>query len=131
MAEETVLPIPNLQLPQHYFVLTTPSLAHLHAKARDDLLAGIRADAMAPYYRLVTGAGALPRDDALLAELEKANTDELAGLDERLAEAEKMEGETDVVDLLRSRAAYLTKIGEKVRTSSRTSSFASSNAYHA
>lgn len=114
MAEEIVLPIPNLQLPQHYFVLTVPSLSHLHERAREDLLAGIRADSMAPYYKLVTSAGALPRDDKLIAELEKANEEELKSLDERLAEAEKMEGETDVVDLLRSKAAYLTKIGERV-----------------
>jgi hypothetical protein len=115
MADETVLPIPNLQLPQQYFILTQPSLSHLHAKARDDLLAGIKADSMAPYYKLVTSAGALTVDESLLKELENSNEDELKSLEERLSEAEKMEGETDVVDLLRAKAAYLTKIGDKVR----------------
>lgn len=44
MAEDLVLPYPNLELAQHFFVLSSPSLAHLHDNARKDLLKGIEAD---------------------------------------------------------------------------------------
>jgi len=47
--------------------------------------------------------------------MEKANEEELKKLDERLAEAEKTEGETEIADALRARATYLTRIGDKDR----------------
>lgn len=135
MAEDTVLPIPNLVLAQEYFVLSTSSLAHLHNDARKSLLEGIQADRtsspsafsvrsnlafntveMAPYYRIVTSASALPLDQSLLDRMESENKDELDKIDVRLEEAKKTEGETDIADALRARANYLTRIGDKVRT---------------
>jgi 26S proteasome regulatory subunit N7 len=44
MADEIVLPIPNLNLPQQFFTLLTSSLSHLHDSAAKSLLAGIEAD---------------------------------------------------------------------------------------
>ncbi|KAH9848841.1 PCI-domain-containing protein [Lenzites betulinus] len=113
MSEDTVLPIPNLSLAQNYFVLSTPSLEHLHQNARKDLLAGIQADQMAPYYRIVTTTDALELDEALAARMEAENKEELGKIDERLEEAKKTEGETDIADALRARANYLTRIGDK------------------
>ena len=74
---------------------------------------------MAPYYRTVTStsSASVPLDSDLLAKLEKANSDELQKLDDRLAEAEKQEGESEISDALRARANYLTRIGDKVGTS--------------
>ena len=89
MAEENVLPIPNLALPQECFVLQQSSLAHLHVAAREALLGGIKADQMAPYYRLVVAANVLPLDQALLDKLEKENAAELERLDQLLKEAEE------------------------------------------
>ena len=37
-------------------------------------------------------------------------------IEERLEEAKKTEGETDIADALRARANYLTRIGDKVRS---------------
>ncbi|KAH9035566.1 PCI-domain-containing protein [Lactarius pseudohatsudake] len=113
MADENVLPIPNLALPQECFVLQQPSLSHLHDSARVALLEGIKADQMAPYYRLVVAANVLPLDQALLDGLEKENTAELERLDKVLKEAEETEGESDIADALRAKASYLTRIGEK------------------
>ncbi|KAJ8507309.1 hypothetical protein ONZ45_g10317 [Pleurotus djamor] len=117
MADDIVLPIPNLKLPQSLFVLSTPSLTRLHQNARVELLQGIEADQMAPYYRTVTStsSASVPLDSDLLAKLEKANSDELQKLDDRLAEAEKQEGESEISDALRARANYLTRIGDKDR----------------
>lgn len=131
MADEVVLPIPNLQLPQNLFLLSNPSCSELHEKARKELLDGIKADSgsetsitdclltietdMAPYYKTVTSASSiLPLDNTLLESMEKANAEELQKLDERLAEAEKTEGESEISDALKARANYLTRIGEKV-----------------
>jgi len=69
---------------------------------------------MTPYYRIVTATGALTPDPALLETMEKANKEELEKLDERLAEAEKTEGESEISDALKARANYLTRIGDKV-----------------
>ncbi|CAL1705800.1 unnamed protein product [Somion occarium] len=113
MSEDIVLPIPNLELAQHYFVLSTPSLQRLHDNARVELLKGIQADQMAPYYRIVTSTNVLPLDATLLETMEKQNKEELEKLDLRLKEAEETEGETDIADALRSKANYLTRIGEK------------------
>ncbi|KAI9568050.1 26S proteasome subunit RPN7-domain-containing protein [Boletus coccyginus] len=115
MSDDVVLPIPNLSLPQHVFTLLSRSLRHLHDNARDTLLDGIKADNMAPYYHLVTSSGALVSDPALLGEMEKANEEELKKLDERLAEAEKTEGESEISDALKARANHLTRIGDKER----------------
>lgn len=46
MAEDIVLPIPNLDLPQYHFILTQPKLAHLHDDALKKLLEGIEKDRM-------------------------------------------------------------------------------------
>jgi 26S proteasome regulatory subunit N7 len=71
---------------------------------------------MGPYYKSVTSASnILPLDKSLLAEMEAANEEELKKLDERLAEAEKIEGESEISDALKARANYLTRIGDKVR----------------
>ncbi|KAG6371981.1 26S proteasome subunit RPN7-domain-containing protein [Boletus reticuloceps] len=115
MSDDTILPIPNLSLPQHVFSLLSPSLGHLHEDARNKLLDGIKADKMAPYYRLVTSSGALVSDPALLEEMEKANEEVLKTLDERLAEAEKTEGESEISDALKARANHLTRIGDRER----------------
>ncbi|KAG6831476.1 hypothetical protein H0H92_010385 [Tricholoma furcatifolium] len=114
MADEVVLAIPNLILSQHLFTLTQPSLTHLHDNARTELLNGIKAESMAPYYKIICSTSStLPVDQALLQSMEKANEEELARLDERLAEAEKTEGETEISDALKARANYFTRIGDK------------------
>ncbi|KAG8219201.1 26S proteasome subunit RPN7-domain-containing protein [Butyriboletus roseoflavus] len=115
MSDDTILPIPSQSLPQHVFILLSPSLKHLHDNARNSLLDGIKTDKMAPYYRLITSSNALMSDPALLDEMEKANEEELKKLDERLAEAEKTEGESEISDALKARADHLTRIGVRER----------------
>ena len=56
----------------------------------------------------------MPLDQSLLERMEKENKDELDKIEERLEEAKKTEGETDIADALRARANYLTRIGDKV-----------------
>jgi 26S proteasome regulatory subunit N7 len=118
MADDIVLPIPNLDIPQYFFTLSTPSLSHLHENAEKQLQTAIQADQMAPYYKIVTSSSALKlkSDPALLEQMEKTNKEELDKLDQRLAEAEKTEGESEISDALKARANYLTRIGDKERS---------------
>ena len=70
---------------------------------------------MAPYYKMIISASSgLALDQSLLEEMEKENEEELKRLDERLEEAEKTEGESEISDALRAKANYLTRIGDKV-----------------
>ena len=70
---------------------------------------------MGPYYKSVTSASnILPLDKTLLAEMEAANEEELKKLDEWLAEAEKIDSESEISGALKARANYLTRIGDKV-----------------
>ena len=70
---------------------------------------------MAPYYKSITAVSSfLPLDQGLLEETEKINAHQLTQLDQRLADAEKTEGESEISDALRARANYLTRIGDKV-----------------
>jgi 26S proteasome regulatory subunit N7 len=75
---------------------------------------------MAPYYRTLSSGPSplLPLDQELLTKMEEANQTELDTLSTKLAEAEKTEGESEVSDILRARATYLTRIGDFVRLSS-------------
>lgn len=133
MADEVVLPIPNLRMPQCLFILSNPLLTNLHSDARKELLEGIKADRqsillllwgyyidigyieMGPYYRIITSASSLlPLDQSLLDSMEKDNSEELKKLDDRLAEAEKIEGESEISDALKARANHFTRIGDKV-----------------
>lgn len=74
---------------------------------------GFYAD-MTPYHKLLVSSGALEADPSLLEAMERANEEELKKLDERLAEAEKTEGESEISDALKARANHLTRIGDKV-----------------
>ncbi|KIY68741.1 PCI-domain-containing protein [Cylindrobasidium torrendii FP15055 ss-10] len=111
MSEEVVLPIPNLSVPQYVFILSSPSLSHLHAESQKELIEAITKDEMTPYYTSISAL--LPSDPVLLEKLQEQNKKSLDAIDEKLKKAEEMEGETEISDALRERANFLTKIGEK------------------
>lgn len=120
--EEQVLPIPNLSLQQHLFSLLRPGQSSSSQDAsRTALLKGIEEDEMAPYYSSIINcpdpamAKVLKRDDALLQRLEKKNEETIEMMDKQLKINEENEGETEVNQVLRQKAAYLAKIGDKSR----------------
>ncbi|KAK7454616.1 proteasome regulatory particle subunit [Stygiomarasmius scandens] len=115
MADDIVLPIPNLSVPQHLFVLLNPSLSRLHEESRKECLKAIEEDEMAPYYQAITSSpkSPLPLDSKLLSTLQEKNNATLKTLDEALASAEATEGESEISDALKARANFLTRIGER------------------
>lgn len=68
---------------------------------------------MAPYLRYIEST-----NSSLLETLNEKNEKELQGFEEKLKEAEEKEGESEISDLLRKKAMYLVRIGDKVCTSS-------------
>lgn len=66
---------------------------------------------MAPYIR---SNSLKPPNPELLATLEKKNTEELESLETKIKDAEENLGESEVSELLRSKAMYLCRIGSKV-----------------
>jgi hypothetical protein len=73
--------------------------------------------ALALYYCIVTSAAALPPDETLLAAIEKGDKEEVDKIDQRLAETEKTEGESEISDALKAHDNHLTQIGDSVRPS--------------
>eukprot|EP00842_Homolaphlyctis_polyrhiza_P003894 jgi/Hompol1/4505/HPOL_003659-RA len=104
--------IPNLDIPQLHF-----TLAHGPAEAADEaraqLLAAIKTDNMAPYYERVTQELQIPKDTAFLAALKEANDAELKKLNDKIEDAEKNLGETELSDALSAKAHFFAKIGDK------------------
>lgn len=82
-------------------------------KAEADILEEIKKNEMAPYYEQLCAEGVLKKEQSLLSELSKKNEAELQKLKEKLEDAEKNFGETEVQDALVQTAEYLAKIGDK------------------
>ncbi|KAF8313878.1 PCI-domain-containing protein [Clavulina sp. PMI_390] len=118
--EDEVIPVPNLEVAQHQFTLSTSTLARLHKETADKFLQAVEKDEMAPYLKLVLAqtppilpSASQPAAKALLEKLEAKNKSSLEEIETKLAEAEKTEGETEISDALRAKATYLTRIGDK------------------
>jgi 26S proteasome regulatory subunit N7 len=72
---------------------------------------------MAPLYQLVTEELKIPLDKSLLAKYQENNNEELKKLDEKLEDAEKNLGETEISDALLAKSEFFSKIGDKVNFS--------------
>src|ERR1700753_1333211 len=70
---------------------------------------------MAPYYASITSPSISPLkfDAALLERMKTANEETLKSLDERYKSAQETEGESEISDILKEKANFLTRIGEK------------------
>jgi 26S proteasome regulatory subunit N7 len=69
---------------------------------------------MAPFYESFCQEFNLPLDKSILSTMQKANSDELAKMEEKLQDATENLGQTDISDVLIAKANYFTKIGDKV-----------------
>ena len=73
---------------------------------------------MAPYLR-ATGS----TNTELIEKLSEKNLKELTGIEDKLKDAEENLGESEISELLRSKAMYLCRIGDKVRSPQEKSAF--------
>ncbi|KAG0148634.1 hypothetical protein CROQUDRAFT_654717 [Cronartium quercuum f. sp. fusiforme G11] len=117
--EASPLPIPNLLQQERRYVLSQPSRSHLHSQAAKDLIEGIEKDEMGPFLESILAhdsstiapifLSTLPAN--LIPKLKQKNTETLESIEVKLKDAIENLGETEVSDLLRTKALYLSKIG--------------------
>lgn len=130
--EESIFPLPNLHWQQLLFKVVHGSYSSTPspAAAASELLTGIEADEMGPYYAALladpliskklpspvqsTSKHGASSPNDLLAKLEKVNRDELDKLDQQLAKATDEEGEMEINAVLKAKACYYAKIGDQV-----------------
>lgn len=70
---------------------------------------------MAPFYQNTCAEFGWTLDHSLLAAMEAANAAELVKLTEKLEDAEKNDGETEIREALLARAEFLVRIGENAK----------------
>ena len=107
MEEQGLAKVPDLELSQLKFEVA-------HGLGGDKkLLATIKKDKMAPFYRSVCKELKWKEDSKLWSEMSAENEKELKSLDEKIADAEANLGESEHREALLAKAEYLTKIGDK------------------
>lgn len=117
--EDDLSTLPNMKLSQLHFLLrhqhsgaSTLSAAEA-AAAKQQVLELAQQSDMAPFYRLVCAEFQWPEDAALEAQMSAKNAQELAQLDERLADAEQNLGDIEVLEALLAKARMFSRVGDK------------------
>ena len=106
--------IPDLTLAQSLFTLRSqPTSSSFYTTAHQHLLKEIEANSLAPLYLLLKDD--LPDwSQATYDALKAKNDEEEKTLDEKLQEAEKMNGESEVSAALIAKFMFLSRILDKV-----------------
>lgn len=112
LEEEGLPKNPDLRIAQLRFLLSLPEHRG-DAAVRDELMAAVRDNNMAPYYEALCKSLDWQMDMDLLNKMKKANEEELKRLDEMLEDAEKNLGESEIRDAMMTKAEYLCRIGDK------------------
>ncbi|KAG1149897.1 hypothetical protein G6F37_003305 [Rhizopus arrhizus] len=113
VADENQIPkIPDLYL-AHYRFLINQGPSELKEDAKAKLFEAIKENNMAPFYKAMTEELQLPLDQALYDSMVANNEEELKKFDEKAANAEQNEGETEVNEALLAKADYYAKIADK------------------
>merc|ERR1712223_559185 len=107
MEEQGLAKVPDLDLAQLKFEVAQG------LGGDKKLLAIIKKDKMAPFYRSVCKELKWKEDSKLWTEMTAENDAEIKVLDEKIADAEENLGESEHREALLAKAEYLTKIGEK------------------
>lgn len=115
MEEQGLAKIPDLGVAQLKFQLQTLKYTNPTAKqqVKDELMAAIESQQMGPYYKFVCKELKWTEDQKLSQKLAAENEKTLKEMDEKIKDAEKNQGESELRDALLAKAEYLTKIGEK------------------
>ncbi|EIW67945.1 hypothetical protein TREMEDRAFT_72066 [Tremella mesenterica DSM 1558] len=107
MADDNVLlPHPNVKVPIWYYQIN--NVPALKEQASASFWKAVEEDEMAPYLRTIGSD-----NTSLISTLEEKNKKELDAIEEKLKEAEENMGDSEISDLLRKKAMYLCRIGDK------------------
>eukprot|EP00093_Oithona_nana_P004688 04688.XXX_258370_259664_1 [CDS] Oithona nana genome sequencing. len=107
MEEQGLAKVPDLELAQLKFEVANG------LGGDKKLLASIKKDKMAPYYRSVCKELKWKEDSKLWSEMSSENEKELKAFDVKITDAETNLGESEHREALLAKAEYLTKIGDK------------------
>uniref|UniRef100_A0AAV1UXS7 PCI domain-containing protein n=1 Tax=Peronospora matthiolae TaxID=2874970 RepID=A0AAV1UXS7_9STRA len=113
--EDDLSTLPNMQLSQLLFLLQHATHA-THATdetVKQQLLDLIQQHDMAPFYRLVCDTFQWPINATLEAAMRDKNAQELAQLNDQLADAEQNLGDIEVLEALLAKARLFSRIGDK------------------
>ena len=102
--------IPDLKVAQLKFLLDS----FPEEGDKKSLMSAIKENSMAPFYKICCkDLRGWTLDKTLLNKLEEDNKTALAEFDQKIQDAEKNMGESEIRDALLNKAEYLAKIGEK------------------
>ncbi len=105
---EDVKTYPDMELAQKAFLLDADS-----GSSVKEVMEGVKADSMAPFYEHLCAKHGWMADEALLSSMQEANAAELEKLKAALTDAEENQGEMEVLDGLFAIAAFHARIGGK------------------
>lgn len=106
--------IPNLDLAQAWFTLSTPQLPNEKRDEAKNLLdKEISEHNMAPFYQRLCEDLKWSIDNEKLSAMKEHNKKMLEELDEKIKDAEENLGETEVRDAYLDKAEYFVQIGDK------------------
>lgn len=109
--EDALARIPDLRVAQKKFLLQT--IEPKNADLKKSLLKDIEEKEMAPFYAVACKELGWRADAALEKRLAAKNETKLKELQEKLENAEKNEGESEIREALQAKAEYLAQIGDK------------------
>lgn len=112
---EEVSDIPKMALADLKFAYSKAS-SDAQKAIQEQLMEGIKADNMQPFYRECCADLGWPVDQALEAEMTKANEAKLVELDAAIKDAEENLGEVEVRGAYTNKAKHFCTIGDKVAT---------------
>ena len=101
---------PDMEMSQKAFLLDH---AEFSANAKEEVMAAVEANSMAPYYEHLCAKHEWMVDDDLMGKMKAANATELEKLEEALKDAEENHGEMEVLDALFAIAVFHARIGAK------------------
>eukprot|EP00931_Biecheleriopsis_adriatica_P021456 TRINITY_DN1401_c0_g1_i2.p1 TRINITY_DN1401_c0_g1~~TRINITY_DN1401_c0_g1_i2.p1 ORF type:complete len:422 (+),score=113.81 TRINITY_DN1401_c0_g1_i2:89-1267(+) len=104
---------PVMELAQKRNLLMTESCPD-RERVRSEILATVKEKGMLPYYEKFLCPGpAGPPDEALKAAMKKQNEEELAKLEDKIADAKENLGDIEIRDALLAKADFFNRIGDK------------------
>jgi hypothetical protein len=136
MSEESIPQIPDLR-GRHYRFIINQGPENLKEDAKQQLLKIVKENGkyillysigfvntysvfylieMTPFYRILADENTVSLDLDLETELNDKNIAKIKEIEEQIAKAEELEGETDILDGWLAKGEYLAKIADKVKS---------------
>jgi len=113
MADNTpIVKLPDMDLAQYRFLLTLPWY-HKKDEVKEKLLHGVKENKMVKFYQEVSEQFKWPVDKLWIEETVRQNEDKIKQFEEKIDDAVKNLGETEVRESHLTKSEFLCRIGEK------------------